>query len=147
MKTVKLKKDGTPSKQGEGAFHYAKFDKESELQRVIGVYLDTCRVDKIVPNKSGLCAAIGVSRTTYNEYKKKWPNTIKRVEDLIESIWVQRLNGVSTIGAIFYLKNAFKEDYRDRYDNDITSGGKPLGKPILDAISSNNSPKKNPAAN
>jgi len=33
---------------------------------------------------------------------------------------VQRLGGTTPTGAIFYLKNAFKDDYKDRHETDTT---------------------------
>jgi hypothetical protein len=62
-----------------------------------------------------------ISRDTYSEYRKKFPDTIKAANDWIENAWVQRLSTTAPTGAIFYLKNAFKEDYRDRTETDVTS--------------------------
>lgn len=79
-----------------------------------------------MPNKAGLCLFLGISRDTYNEYKKRFPDTINVSEKLIEDEWVQRLRSSSPIGAIFYLKNAYKEIYKDRQETDVTSKGKAL---------------------
>jgi len=72
-----------------------------------------------IPTKSGLRIWLGISKPVYNDYKKRFPNPIKRVEDIIEDCWVQVLKGNSVTGAIFYLKNAFSEDYRDRTDQNV----------------------------
>ena len=69
---------------------------------------------------------LDISRPVYADYKKKFPDTIKRAENIIENAWVQRLSGNAATGAIFYLKNAFHLYYRDRRETDITSGGEPL---------------------
>jgi len=89
-------------------------------------YFDSCEKSKTLPNKAGLCVFLNISRDTYNEYKKRFPDTLKATEDYIENSWVQRLAGNSPTGAIFYLKNAFKEHYKDKHETDVTSGGKPL---------------------
>ena len=77
-----------------------------------------------MPNKAGLCIWLNISRDTYNEYKKsKFPDAIKVAEAYIENSWVQRLASTAPTGAIFYLKNAFSADYRERVETDVTSGG------------------------
>lgn len=76
-----------------------------------------------MPNKAGLCVFLRIDKSTYNDYKQKYPDTIKEVEAVIENAWVQRLRDPGATGAIFYLKNAFKEDYKDRHETDITSKG------------------------
>lgn len=118
----KLKKDGTPSKQGEGGGAEPKFTKGSLLEE-IPKYLKECEEKSKMPEKAGLRAFFDISKQTYSQYKKKYPDPIKRFENLTESAWVQRLAGNSPTGAIFYLKNAFFEDFRDRTETDITSGG------------------------
>jgi len=86
-------------------------------------YFENCEKSYTMPNKAGLCVWTHISRDTYCEYRKKYPDTIKAIDDYIENAWVQRLATTSPTGAIFYLKNAFKEDYRDRIEQDVTSGG------------------------
>lgn len=81
-----------------------------------------------MPEKAGLCIWLGIHRDTYNEYKKKpgFSDVLKGAELWIERAWVQRLAGNAPTGAIFYLKNAFREEYRDRQETDITTGGDKL---------------------
>ena len=106
-----------------------KFKNEQELINVATIYFGLCDKNRQKPEKAGLCLALGINRSTYNDYKKKYPNALKGIELYIESAWVRRLDGQAATGAIFYLKNAFREDYKDRTETDITSGGKPI--PIL----------------
>src|SRR3990167_6608531 len=122
----KVKKDGTVSKQGEGGGKPPKIPNKKILSDLVENYLKSCDETKSIPNKAGLRYALHLDRTTYNAYKKKYPNTLRRCEDWIEQCWINRLAGTAATGAIFYLKNAFKEEYKDHYDSDITSGGKPL---------------------
>ena len=99
---------------------------EKALKDKLLDYFGECDAKKLLPNKAGVCVFLGISRETYSEYRKKYPYAIKRTDNLIEEAWVQRLAGNAPTGAIFYLKNAFKEHYQDRRDTDITSGGKPI---------------------
>jgi len=123
---MKLKKDGKVSKQGEGGGKPPKFSNEKDLQESLTKYAGHCDTKKEMPNKAGLCLFLCMDRSTYNDYKKKYPHTIKGIENLIENTWIQRLSGNSPTGAIFYLKNAFKEFYKDRQETDITSGGEKI---------------------
>lgn len=122
----KKKKDGTPSKQGEGGGKPLKIPNESILVDLIENYFKLCEEKRVIPNKASLRYALQLDRTTYNDYKKRYPNTLKRTEDWIESCWIQRLAGQAATGAIFYLKNAFKEEYKDRHETDITSKGEQI---------------------
>lgn len=109
-----------------------KYDDESVLSSIIEAYFQLCDKNKQLPSKAGLRYALDISRDTYNEYKKdRFPDTIKRAEDFMEQAWVNRLNSQSPTGAIFYLKNAFKDDYRDKHETDVTTNGKELSQPIL----------------
>lgn len=77
-----------------------------------------------MPNKAGLCVALGISRDTYSEYRKKFPDTIKRADQIIEDIWVQRLPQKNATGVIFYLKAAM--GWKDQQNVDITTKGEKL---------------------
>lgn len=92
----------------------AKFKSEKELRDAIGKYFEKCDKDKKIPSKAGLRVHLDMIKETYSDYKKRYPHPIKKAENLIEEAWVQRLNGMAATGAIFYLKNAFFEDYKDR---------------------------------
>lgn len=87
-------------------------------------YFKYCIENDKMPNIAGLCVFIDISRDTFYEYAKRYSDTIKRTYNKIEAEWVQRLNDMGATGAIFYLKNAFRELYKDRHD--VTSDGKPL---------------------
>lgn len=88
-----------------------------ELAEKVSAYFDKCEELKEMPNKAGLCNFLDIDKSTYCEYKKdghKFAYPIKRFEKITENAWVQRLGGNSPTGAIFYLKNAFWEDYKER---------------------------------
>ncbi len=103
-----------------------KYESEKEMAVVATEYFDMCERKKLPPEKAGLCIFLNISRDTYSEYRKRYPDTIKRMDTVIESWWVRRLSGNAATGAIFYLKNAFKEEYKDRHETDITSKGEQI---------------------
>lgn len=109
-----------------------KFDSPEGLAKQVLAYIDNCTENRTMPNKAGLCIWLNIHKDTYCEYKKKpgFSDSLKRAEMWIENAWVNRLSTNAPTGAIFYLKNAFKEDYRDRNETDLTTGGKEL-QPIL----------------
>lgn len=102
-----------------------KYDSEDVLIEKAAEYFDNCKQTSQLPEKAGLCLYLGISKDTYSEYRKKgkFPDAIKKMDALIESNWVRRLGGQAATGAIFYLKNAFRNDYKDRHETDITSKG------------------------
>lgn len=106
-----------------------KFKTPKELEEVIELYIEDCKPLKM-PNKAGFCVFSRIHRDTYVEYKgnkdKEFSDAIKRFEAVVEEAWVQRLAGNSPTGAIFYLKNAFSQDFRDKVETDITSGGEKI---------------------
>ena len=121
-----------------------KYKSAEEVFEAARDYFQACdaQLPPAMPNKAGLCLWLGISRDTYSEYRKKFPDTIKKIDDAIEDAWVQRLRSNAPTGAIFYLKNAFKNDFKDRHVTDITSGGKALPTPILAHVSVHDGDKK-----
>lgn len=97
---------------------------EKEFEKIIEEFFVLCKVEKKVPTKASFLLKLGLSnRDTYNRWKKE-SDALKKAELMIEDVWLQRLEGSSTGGAIFYLKNAFQ--YRDRTETDVTTGGDKL---------------------
>lgn len=116
MATTKQKRMGRPPKYESGEEIWVKADEFFRL----------CDSTKQMPEKAGLCLFLAISRDTYSEYRKNFPDTIKAIDNYIESAWVRRLAGQSPTGAIFYLKNAFKEHFKDRNETDITTQGEKI---------------------
>ena len=108
-----------------------KYKKKEQIQKIFEDYVADCIKNNKILTKAGLLSFLDIDRANYNRLKKKkeFNNTIRKIELLIEDTWIQRLTQTGATGAIFYLKNAFKEEYKDRNETDITSGGKPF--PIL----------------
>lgn len=129
----KLKKDGTPSKQGEGGGKPPLFKNEEEFEKAVIDYLSYCVEKRVMPNVAGFCAKSWMGRENYYVYAKKYPHTKNAFEAVLEDVWVDRLKNAGATGAIFYLKNKFREFYKDRTETDITSGGKVI--PILGGLS------------
>lgn len=108
-----------------------KYATEELLQEKIIAYFEKCKESKEIPNKAGLRLFLDIDKSTYSDYKKKFPYPIKVGESLIENAWVQRLNQQAATGAIFYLKNAFSEDYRDRHETSIDGDIKITGVEVV----------------
>lgn len=118
-------------RQGEGGGQPPKFRSEQLMKDALDLYF--MGEGEEAPNKAGMLVHLDISRTTYGDYKAKFPDTIRWAESKIQTWWVKRLAGTSATGAIFYLKNAFAEDFRDKTETDITSAGKPItGMRIVD---------------
>lgn len=116
-----------------------KYTTAIELWKVADEFFKLCDKHKQLPEKAGLCLALGITRETYNQYKKgKFSDVLKRIELYIESNWVRRLNAQAATGAIFYLKNAFREHYKDRIESDVTLK---TPKPLLDVLHNNRDKK------
>lgn len=105
-----------------------KYTEAQQLKKKADAYFALCKKDKQPPEKAGLCLALGITRETYNQYRAKpeFSDAIRSFDFRVESWWARRLAGQSATGAIFYLKNAFKDEYKDRTETDITSGGEKL---------------------
>ena len=115
-----------------------KYPTEEALQAKIEGYFAECDEKKKLPNKAGLRVYLDIVIDTMLQYKKKYPTTIKKAYGVIEDAWVQRLTYPGS-GPIFYLKNAYHEDYKDRMVTDMTIR---TPRPLLDALHNKRSNKK-----
>lgn len=96
------------------------YDTAEEFQAACVAYFKSLKRWNM-PNIAGLCVFLGISRDTWYEYKKKrkeLTDTVRNVQYLIESCWLDRLPKPGAIGAIFYLKNFLPEHYKDRIPGD-----------------------------
>ena len=125
-KINKKKEDDAPLKKKAG--QPRSFQSKEILEQSLIGYLVTCEAKKQMPNKAGFCFFAKISRETYYVYKKDkvYSDTIREFELAVEDKWVNRLSGSSATGAIFYLKNAFSDEYKDRVETDITSKGEQI---------------------
>jgi hypothetical protein len=60
-----------------------------------------------MPNKAGLCVWLQISGDTYNEYKKRFSETLKATEEVIQNARVQRLKVQSEPSATAVTTAAF----------------------------------------
>ena len=120
--TIKQKR----GRQGEGGGQPPKYKDEKVFKKTILGYFEQADIKKKIYSKAGMLGFLDISRPTWMEYKKKYPNTTRYAEFAVEEVWVDRLASTGATGAIFYLKNAFKEEYKDRSETDLTSDGKAL---------------------
>lgn len=101
------------------------FKSPEDLRIQIDKYLTECKGKgrgwKEKPTKIGLALYLGVHRDTilsyFSEKGDEYSGTIKEAYGFIEKAWVTKLDEAYPTGGIFYLKNAFKDNYRDRYDH------------------------------
>jgi hypothetical protein len=106
-----------------------KWSSPDELEQEIGYYFGQCEEKKVLPSKAGLYVSLDTTRETLREYEERpeYVEAIKRAYGQIESEWVGRLSAQGqAAGPIFYLKNAFSSNYRDKTETDITSKGEKL---------------------
>lgn len=113
-----------------------KYKTAKELRTKALQFIEQCKVEKELPEKAGLCVHLGITRDTYCRYRKQknLSDTIKEIDHLIESAWVRRLGGAAPAGAIFYLKNAFKEHYKDKTETDVTTNGKDINQETKELV-------------
>lgn len=121
-----------------------KWEHPNELVQDITSYLQRCADKKEKPNKAGLALHLNTTKHTLGDYENgdrdlpkeqleegelNFSDAIKRAYDYIENAWVQRLdNNAQATGPIFYLKNAFHKDYKDKHEFDHTSKGDKIEK-------------------
>lgn len=85
-----------------------------------------------MPTKGGLALYLDTTRETLSDYedKEEFSDALKSAYLIIEEAWVQKLSGQAVTGTIFYLKNAYSKDWREKTEQDITSGGEKFN-PVL----------------
>lgn len=100
----------------------ALFPTKEDFFNAVQDYVEYCMENRRLPNKAGFCVFHGISRDSFYEYAKKpeYSDAISTFLAYVEDSWVQKLGYAHATGAIFYLKNAFKDDYKDTYDSDHT---------------------------
>lgn len=102
---------------------------ETELKNKIISYFKNCVESKILPQKAGLLIELGLSREEWSETCKLYPVLATRADHFIEKVWVEKLLESNATGAMFYLKNTFKDLYNEK--SEITLR---MPKPILEGV-------------
>lgn len=122
-----------------------KFQSVEQLQNAIDLYFLNC-TDPEDENKyirpltiTGLANALDTSRETLLEYEERpeFVDTIKRAKGKIHQYVEEYLfNGKNQTSAIFNLKNNY--GWKDKTEQDVTSGGEKLTFGIAEAIAKKN---------
>lgn len=116
-----------------------KFNNLEELEKRISDYFaSTPREEWTI---TGLAIALDTCRQTLLNYEEKdiFLDTIKRAKLFVENSYEIDLKKHGRTGTIFALKNF---DWKDQTQTDITSGNKPIPILQINAVSKNNSNKK-----
>jgi hypothetical protein len=106
-------------------------ERERSITLQVVTYLRTCLEEKELPQLAGLLIALGYSREEWAAVAKQFPTIANRAEHFIEKIWVEKLLTPGSAGAAFYLKNTFRDVYKDKTEQDITLK---MPKPILEGV-------------
>lgn len=104
---------------------------ESTIRDSVIEYFKTCTTKKELPQLAGLLIHLGIDRTKWSAIAEKYPVIASRASHLIEKVWVEKLLNSNSTGAMFYLKNNYKDIYRDKSETDITLR---TPKPILEGV-------------
>lgn len=115
-----------------------KWNTPEELENQINLYFEQCKEENEIPTVSGLAYHLGTNRQTLinyennqsgdwlkrfdDDFRGEYANIIKMAKSYIESRYEQALfNRSMTTGAIFALKNGFK-DWKDKQEVVQTAG-------------------------
>jgi len=112
-----------------------KFKSVEELQSKIEAYFkETPKEEWTI---TGLALALDTFRSVLCDYEDKdeFAYTIKRAKQIIENGYEIDLKKYGRTGTIFALKNF---DWKDKSEQDITSGGEKINKVLVEFIDGNN---------
>jgi hypothetical protein len=99
-----------------------RFATPDELEDLWLQYKTIARDQNETVNLAGLLIVLGLTRSQFQLLAKHplYEAKCRKFTQIIENAWVQRLMGTGAQGAMFYLKNQFKDDYKDHYDVETT---------------------------
>lgn len=107
---------------------------KQEVEERIEDYFTACFTDDMRPGVAGLCAALGISRTTWYYWgtgeNRDYQDLVERTRAVLESVTEQyMLQGkINPVTGIFLLKNHF--GYTDKNEVVLTPNNNPLGEPL-----------------
>lgn len=97
-----------------------KYSNPQELESLIVEYFNEVKEEKAHPTITGLALKLWVDRQTISDYAKKdeFAHAIKTAKQFILNYTEQLILSKDkfTPGQIFYLKNNYKDDYRDKIE-------------------------------
>lgn len=99
----------------ESITKYQDFTNSTELRTAFTVYKDRCDEEGVMRTIPGLCRFLDISREEYLNFKRseEYQKDFEQVELSMEDEWLQKLRNSNNSGAIFYLKNAYREHYKE----------------------------------
>ena len=109
---------------------------KQEVEERIAAYFNACITNDMRPFVAGLCAALGISRTTWYYWgtgeKRDYQDLVERTRAVMESIIEQyMLQGkINPVTGIFLLKNHF--GYTDKNEVVLIPKNNPLGEPLTE---------------
>lgn len=108
----------------------SKYKKEF-CERVI-------EIGKTGASKAEMAVELGISRASFDNYEKEFPEFLEAVREAItySQVWWEKNGRIATFGAmpnfnattyIFNMKNRFKDDWRDKVEQEVTgANGGPI---------------------
>ena len=106
------------------------------IEERIVEYFNACIANDMRPGVAGLCAALGICRTTWYYWgtgeRQDYQDIVERTRSVMESITEQyMLQGkINPVTGIFLLKNHF--GYTDKNEVVLTPNNNPLGEPMTE---------------
>jgi hypothetical protein len=90
------------------------FKTESELENTFINYISECETKTKLTNIAGFCVFAHINRDTFYAQKEIYPDTFKRVNDILEDATIN-CKDINDTFKIFYMKNKF--GYKDKQEN------------------------------
>lgn len=96
-------------------------------------------------SKAEMAVELGISRASFDNYEKEFPEFLEAVKEAVRhsQVWWEKQGRVATFGGIpnfnattyiFNMKNRFKEDWRDKVEQEHTGAN---GGPIQQEVNIN----------
>ncbi len=95
------------------------FKTAEELEQKFRDYIEYCHKEEKLANIAGFCVFCDINRDTYYAQKEYYSDTIKKIEQMLEEEAIN-CKSINDTFKIFYMKNKFSEDYRDRQELSVT---------------------------
>lgn len=100
--------------------HPRSFKTEEDFKQAFLDYLSLCEADKKLPNIAGFCRHRWITRETYYKQKEYYSDTFKKIELALEDAALN--TDIAPAVKIFYLKNKFSSDYKDKQEVEHSGG-------------------------
>lgn len=96
------------------------FATAQDLEDKFIEYIEDCKLNGIhLPNIAGFVVFANVNRDTFYAQKEIYPDTIKKIDDILENVTLNA--AIPTAEKIFYMKNKFRDRYQDKIIQESTN--------------------------